>query len=455
MKIKYLYKLLIVAFVAIQLVACSNGDTEEKFEEGPTARTNAQSKKLNDLLLASEYGWKAVYFTDNTQLGGYTHLFKFSPGGKVTMASDFDSDTKTFDSQYEIQLGTTVSLVFTSASRIHLLSDSALYPTEVLKGQGYRGDFQFLFYGEDKGDIVFRTNRESQELRFVKATAADWTNLSQNIAMEANVIGGDIRRPLFRLLETSDGTTVRQFDFGFNKATRFATAAPVTTDSSESYNIGVGYSPTGMVVSPAIQIKEQALSEFVYNDADGSFTATGTNGVSATIKYSDKPLVLTDDYKILLKGQPAAAYGYIASYLSSSYVNSALCKTLLDEINASLPAAQKVDRVQFNFNTTGGTSFIYYSFTGGKAAVFHHVEVVEDVTNKTIALKHLSWRSGSSATAKVVTEPTELKKIDEVLTNPKGLYVKKESFKLGGVPNVVYTFTSAASNFRLATYAFQ
>ncbi len=119
-----------------------------------------------------------------------------------------------------------------------------------------------------------------------------------------------------------------------------------------------------------------------------------------------------------------------------------------------MPAAQKVDRVQFNFNTTEGTTFIYYSFTGEKAAVFHHVEVVEDATNKTIALKHLSWRNGSSATATEVTEPAELKKIDEELTNPKGLYVKKESFKIG-VPNKVYTFTSAASNFRIVTYAFQ
>lgn len=449
MKIKYLYKLLIVAFVAIQLVACSNNNTEEKFEEGPTARINAQSKKLDDLLLSSEYGWKAVYFTDNTQLGGYTHLFKFSPGGKVTMASDFDNDTKKYDSQYEIQLGSTVSVVFTTANRIHLLSDSDSYPIDELKGQGYLGDFQFLFYGEDKGDIVFRTNRKFQELRFVKATAADWTNLSQNILMEANVIGANTR-PLFRFLETSDGTNVRQFDFNFDKIMRFATADPTAAGFSESYNIGIGYSPTGIVVNPAIVIKDQALSEFVYNDADGSFTATGTNGVYATIKYSNKPLVLTDDYKILLKGQPTTGFGYIASILSNTTGNSLLCKTLLNEINASLPTAQKVNRIEFTFND-GGDSYIAYSFTGGKATLYHNVDVIEDAANKTIILKHISWQTATA----LVAEPVLLKKIDQELTNPKGLYVKRESFKLAGVPNAVYTFTSSASSFRLATYAFQ
>lgn len=449
MKIKYLYKLLVVAFVAIQLVACSNNDTEQKFDETPTGRINTQSEKLNELLLSSEYGWKAVYFTDNKQLGGYTHLFKFSPGGKVSMASDFNSDTKKYDSQYEIQLGSTVSVVFTTANRIHLLSDSNSYPNDDFEGQGYLGDFQFLFYGEDKGDIVFRTNRKFQELRFVKATAADWANLPLNLVMEKNVIGANTR-PLFRLLETTDGTTVRQFDFNFDKVTRFATADPISEGFSESYNFGVGYSPTGMIVSPAIVVKGQNLSEFVYDDATGSFTSKGTDGVSATIKYSAKPLVITDDYKILLSGQPATAFGYIASILINSSGNSTLCNALLNEINASLPTAQKVNRVQFEFNNDGD-SYIVYTFTGGKATLYHNVQVVEDPVKKTITLKHLSWQTATA----LIAEPALLKKFDQELTNPNGLYVKREAFRLAGVPNTVYTFTSSSSNFRLATYAFQ
>lgn len=444
MKIKYLYKLLIVAFVAIQLVACSNGDTEEKFDQTPTARTNAQSKKLDELLLSSEYGWKAVYFTDNTQLGGYTHLFKFSPGGKVTMASDFDSDTKKYDSQYEIQLGSTVSVVFTTANRIHLLSDSNSYPIEDLKGQGYLGDFQFLFYGEDKGDIVFRTNRKSKELRFVKATAADWDNLPQNTIMEQNVIGSSTR-PLFRLLETNDGTTVRQFDFSFDDVTRFATADPIAAGFSESYNVGVGYSPTGIIVSPAIEIKGQALSEFVYNDADGSFTATGKDGVSATIKYTAKPLVLTDDYKILLKGQASSRFGYFEDDLTvGASTNSILFKEELKKINAGLPAGIEIVGVELYFNTANG-NFIYYSLSNG-SAIYHFVDLTEDAINKTVILTHKSWNGNVANSA-----PAFLASFDKYLLDSKGIYVKKESFRLQ-YTNAVYTFTSASSSFRMTTW---
>jgi hypothetical protein len=44
------------------------------------------------------------------------------------------------------------------------------------------------------------------------------------------------------------------------------------------------------------------------------FNAAGTGGTTASIKYSNNPLVLTDDYKILLNGNPSTAFGYIASF---------------------------------------------------------------------------------------------------------------------------------------------
>lgn len=72
MKIKNIFKFLIIAFLTAQLGACVSNEAEQKFDQTPAERLNAREKELNDLLLSSEYGWKAVYFTDNTQLGGFT-----------------------------------------------------------------------------------------------------------------------------------------------------------------------------------------------------------------------------------------------------------------------------------------------------------------------------------------------------------------------------------------------
>jgi len=137
MKMKNIYKYLIAGILVLQLSACSNTDAEQLFDENPTTRLNNQKSELNDALLSSQFGWKAVYFTDNTVLGGYTHLFKFAQDGTVEMASDFDTDTNIYKSEYAIQLGSTVSLVFTTANRIHLLSESDNYPIASLRAKGY------------------------------------------------------------------------------------------------------------------------------------------------------------------------------------------------------------------------------------------------------------------------------------------------------------------------------
>lgn len=444
MKLKNIYKYLILAFVGLYLGSCSNNtDAEQLFDKTPTERLNDQITELNEILPTSEFGWKAVYFTDDRQLGGYTHLFKFSADGKVQMASDFDEDTTVHESTYSVVLGSTVSLLFDTFNRIHLLSDSDNSPTTALTGKGYLGDFQFLYYGQENGTLLFKSNRLVRDIRFVKATAQDWTDLSKNLLTEQNVIG-EASRPLFRLLETNDGTTTKKYDFAFDSATRYAISNSIDATAQEVIGFGVGYTPTGIVVSPAVEVKGQKLTNFIYNDADGSFTATGTAGVMATIKYTSSPLVLTNDYKLLLDGNPQIVLGYIDANLYNASSSSSYFRSLVDKVNATLPANQKLARIQFYFNDPLNGSYIEYRFNGGKASIYHFVITSEDATNKTLLLSDDGWTATASSRA-------FLKDLDAELINVKGLYVKKESFKIT-YTNTVYTFTSASSNFRMTTY---
>ncbi|RZJ53013.1 MAG: DUF4302 domain-containing protein [Flavobacterium sp.] len=443
---KHIYKYLFAALLILHLSACNdNTDADQLFNETPTTRINNQKSELNDALLSAQYGWKAIYFTDNTILGGYTHLFKFAQDGTVEMASDFDTDTDVYKSEYAIQLGSTVSLTFTTKNRIHLLSESDNYPIPALRAKGYLGDFQFLYYGIENGEIVFKANRNGQEIRFVKATAQDWADLPKNFDMEQNVIGSQ-ERPLFRLLETTDGTTTHKFDFSYSEITRFAESNSVENGYAVSYNMGVGYTSTGIVVNPAVEVGGQKLTNFLYNDADGSFTATGTGGVSATIKYSTRPLILTDDYKNFLDAKPQMVISYIAANLYTAPTTSAYCKMLLDNANATLPANQKISRVQIYFNSAFG-NYIEYRFSGGKPSVYHNFTTSADDTNKRIILTHDSWDNGSA----YIPAPAFLKALDDEFFRPEGLYIKKEAFTIT-YTNTVYTVTSATTNFRITTY---
>ncbi|WP_264537617.1 DUF4302 domain-containing protein [Flavobacterium sp. N1736] len=444
MKVKHIYKYLILALVAVILVACTSTEADPKFDQTPLERLNGQKKELNDLLLSSSEGWKAVYYTDSTQLGGWTHLFKFLPDGKVDMASDFDDgDTSIHRSQYDIQLGSAVSLVFTTANRIHLLSQSDMFPTAALVGKGFLGDFQFYYYGEENGEIIFRTNRSFQELRFVKAKASDWTDLSKNTPI-IEAIAGDMTSPLFRLLVENDGTTTTNYEFDFNPDARFGTATSLAPGSEEVFPMSLSYTATGAVVKPAVVVKGQKLTDFTYDSVSNTFVATGTGGVSATIKYTNAPPRLTDDYKRFVNGQPQFVVGYIAANLYTAPTTSDYFRYLINKVNATLPAAQSIARVQIYFNTALNGTYIQYQFNGGKAAISHLVTTQEDAVNKTIKLTNVGWTQSAANVA-------FLKPIDDELLNIKGLYIKREDFTIT-YSNTIYTLTSASSSFRMTTY---
>lgn len=442
MKTKNIFKYLMLLFLAVQLNSCVSTEAEQKFDETPTERLNGRKKELNDLLLSSAEGWKAVYYTDDTQLGGFTHLFKFLPNGKVDMASDFDADTDIYNSQYEIQLGSTVSVVFTTKNKIHLLSDSNNSP--IAAGKGFLGDFQFLYYGQENGDIVFRTNRTVKEVRFVKATAQDWTDLKKNKVSIANMTG-DFNSPLFRTLETTDGTTLKKYDFNYNVVTRFGSAAPLETGNLETLKVAVAFTPTGITVKPAVVVGTQSLTNFVYNETDKSFVATGTGGAAATIKFTNAPPRTTDDYKLFLPGNPQLVLGYIAVNLYTAATTSPYARSILDQVNATLAANQKIARVQIYFNDPLNGNYIAYTFNGGKATIYHFFTTTEDAVNKTIILTDAGWLGGT------VASRAFLKILDDEITNPKGLYLKKESFTIT-YGNVIYTYASAAKPFRITNY---
>lgn len=441
MKFTSITKLFLIAIIAIQFVSCENKEYNSDFEDSPTQRLDARKKELSDLLTSSEFGWKAIYFTDNTQLGGFTHLFKFTDLKNVDMASDFDSDISVSKSEYEIQLGSTISLVFTTKNRIHLLSDSNSYPNENLRGKGYLGDFQFLYYGQENGEIIFRTNRSFQELRFVKATAQDWNDLSKNLIMKDN-----LNSHIFRTLETNNAGTIEIFEFNFDDPSRFATTTSIATGEPGKYNLGIGYTPTGIKVSPAVVVADQELTDFTYDATSGNFIAMGTNNVSAAIKYSNKPFIITDDYKLLLRGKPTTAFAYLDDFLASAPTNSLLFKSIIAQVNENLPREEQLKDIQLTFNDSG-LNYIAYTLAND-VTIFHIISTSQNAINKTIIFKSTAWFDGNET----IAAPEFLKVLDDQFMNPEGFYVKKGNFNII-YSNDIYTFTSASTSFRITTYS--
>lgn len=436
---------ILFALLAVVMVSC-NSETVSDFSQTPTERTNARIQELGTALKSSPFGWKAVYFTDDKQVGGFTFLFKFNDEKNVEMASDFDTDTDMHASEYQITMGSTVSLVFTSKNKIHLLSDSGNYPTSALRGEGYKGDFQFLYYGKDKEDLLFKSNRSLVDIRFVKATAQDWLDLYKNRFTQENVIG-DPTKALYRYLETVSGSSVKKYGFSYDIVARFATTVPVEA-SYPKYNFGIGYTSTGIVVSPAIEIDGQKISKLDYDAATGNFIGLGTNGVSVGIKYSDQPVVQSDFYKQLLSGGSWKEFQYIDSAMSGLRVTTESFSNEIININANLVKPNVVNRFYLEFNQPDGNmtiNYIRYRFVGRgpQASVYHYVTVSEG-PNKTVVLKSVKW--SYTLGGPEISPPNYLIKLDNYFLDPKGLYVEKMGrFSLFDL----YTFAGASAVFRV------
>ena len=289
------------SFLAIILLltlqSCDDNETELLFNDVPAVRLEKQAKELQDLLKSSTDGWKATYFTDNTQLGGYSYLFKFTDNQIVEMASDFGGNDDVTSSQWALQIGSTLKLSFTTKNKIHDLSDSNNSPDADLRGQGYKGSFEFLYYGTEGDDIIFRTNRDFIELRFSKANADDWSNISTHKDIWESFPSSHLAYKI--------GNEIS--NFSYSNIRRFASNTDTNTSTS---GFGVGFTPLGVTISPAIDVEGTLYSEFILSDDKSKLVSLDGN---FEIEFIKLPFDLTVALRTLV--DPVfASQSFIDSY---------------------------------------------------------------------------------------------------------------------------------------------
>lgn len=254
MNLRYIKSGLLVCMLSLFTVGCQDTDPDDIFGEKANVRIERARGELNAALLDSEYGWKMIYFTDDTQLGGFTHLIKFDNqvANSVKMVSDFNATTLIpKESTYTLPMASTISLLYATPNHIHELGKGNQYPNAGLKGKGYLGDNQFLFYGYDGDILTLRGNRGLFDIKLTKATAEDWNDISKNTAL-MNLVAQ--KRSLI-MTENGESMTL---NFRYTKNTRYATV--LNNEQTISVNsrggIGIGFNVDEIIVSPAIEFED-------------------------------------------------------------------------------------------------------------------------------------------------------------------------------------------------------
>lgn len=425
---KNLYKYVFLLLIACGILSACSDDDDRVYEETNTARYEQQEEELYNLLQSSEQGWKMTYFTDDPryttdsqQLGGWSFVFNFTDDKHVTMVSDYSAETlNPKESEYEIKVGSTVKLSFVTANWIHLLTDSANYPTSALEGYGYKGDNEFLYYGQEGEDLIFRSNREQIEVRFQKATQEDWDNLE-----EARQIGQLLNNSDL-MLEIDNGNEVLQYDLSYNSSSRY-----IRNQDSLDLSFGIAFKPDGLKVVKPIPVGNEQATDFVFDEDNYWFIAELSDGKTAKIILEEpEPTVQ------LFEQEGAFTFQGVAWLFDSPTTES----YILDVWNPLFTNIDENTDLQLGgfFITDSQIQYLMYDSEDESVYAIHNFNYTLDEDNNRIILTDNGWNGNDQSTYEDLVQPLE-----NVLFDSEG-FIIDEIGNLNGYPG--FTITSYSNS---------
>ena len=275
-------KIIFTLIVLATLVACQKNEPDSLFDKNPSERFEESQAELRKELTTAQQGWKLTYFTKEGVFGGYHFLMKFTPEGLVTMVSDFNSSTiSPTTSKYEIQEGQGTMLAFTTKNYIHELADAM----QGIRGKGYAGEFEFIYYGKEGNKLKFKTQRKSTEqfVYFEPATLS--SNLNTLVENMSN----------YYMKVTANGTST---DYEIGMQNGLIGVAPLNSNTPSLASTMA--TKTGVAFKPALTIQGKKFTELTRDDSTTPPTYKATvDGVTAEVYFSLTPpdVFVTDDYK--------------------------------------------------------------------------------------------------------------------------------------------------------------
>lgn len=420
--IRNFYKVILCAFVMSAGFVSCNKDDNEVFSELPSVREKERAKELKELLLSSEKGWKLTYFTDDSELGGFTFLMRFAESGKVEMISDFNTEGYQLQvSDYDIQLRGTTSLVFVTENKLHKLSDPYDSPTS--QSLGFKGEFQWRFYSSSENEIEFRGTKEvSKVIRLVKATDEDWAGFDKR--QPVLDFYNDINKPIFKTLELRRGNGSVIYDGVLGMRSRFFDFNNSNEDFGEaSKGFGIGYTNKGAIISPAITIEGKEYKEFQWDATRTELVSINDGDVKIAIRNASNPVSWDPGYKAVVSGttntkmmfftNDAIMYGQGTSELFLKAITDENEQPILDGFSLKF----NKNYLEITYEVNGN----YYWYEGN----------LKDENGRLTFIDAIWFNEA----------PAEIKEMNEKIFPKEGFFLKRQNYKVK-YSNIVHTIYS-------------
>lgn len=351
-----------ICFLFLSLASCNDDNVDEVFADSPADRIAQGNSELLNALLAQQNGFKAVYFTKNDEFGGFTFFMNFGADGTVAMTSDFDANTAIESSSYEVRLGTTTELVFTTRNHIQKVSNPDL---PGLIGTGFKGTSVFQLFANEDGKLIFKDARNRDTATLI-LTPTNFSNFeTESIAsVEASLQNRDSfvnssAVTSFPFMRIDDGTgNIKEYSLNYDGFRLFANPFTINDDGSISdLNFGLAFTEEGFTISPALDLGETKIEDFVLDQTSGSDYIAEVNNIKVKIGYGNVPVVPLDSYDF------GTAHEVAVFNLAEMFKHSAPFNNFYENYttnlaaNPTLPGLEITNIILWELNT-GGIPYI-------------------------------------------------------------------------------------------------
>ncbi len=168
----------------LAFLSCKKSEVEPLFTTSANQRAADAIATYKKQLSDAQYGWKAFYYPDGGNAGGYTFYLKFDATGKVTMNSDFDGINgysylgsgynTAFETTYQLKALQKPTLIFDSYSYI-----SELVNPDYNGGTGQLADLELAYQTVTDDKITFTGNFNSTQMVLTKVTQTEYDALNK------------------------------------------------------------------------------------------------------------------------------------------------------------------------------------------------------------------------------------------------------------------------------------
>lgn len=456
-KYKYLYFL---SLFFIVLFSCSDDDNQSIFDQSPSERVAERISELQNLLLSQPNGFRAVYFPKDDERGGFTIFMNFNADGTVRQTSDFDDDSTLQNSSYDVRLGTTTELVFTTRNHITKATDPTAV-TEVINGfptgLGFFGTSVFQYFSNDNGIITFRDIRNSETGLMVlyptnftdfdseSVASVDATYASRQAFNEVDCATASVYDSL--VLEVPDGGGTKDYFLDFNLNTIFFEGETINTEEVPApIDFGAVFTLVDgqqvISISPPLEIEGNSFENFILDSesAAAQYVAT-VNGATATISQKALSEPTGEDISAL----PSTTYFYDTADGTNALLSPCFQELVLGQINTNLdarfgPGALSLAFYAVFIDLDGNCSnlAIWVQNAAGDSFRANYC-IVADIEDNTISFDYLGPFSGPND----AFLEAELMPMIDFFSGPQGLLYTNE----GTFDGSINSYTNSAGAF--------